>query len=853
MKNKLLKFLGCFVFAMMSTAAFAQTGSVKGVVLDDTKEGLTGASVILKGTTKGTITDIYGAFQINGIPAGTQNIVISFIGYSDEEIQINVSQDGVTDMGTITLASNAIGLNEVMVIASIGIDRKTPVAMSNIKAETIAAKIGSQEFPEILKSTPGVYATRAGGGFGDGRINIRGFESENVAVLINGVPVNDMENGRVFWSNWAGLTDATNSMQVQRGLGASKVAVPSIGGTINIISKASDREKGGSVFLGSGNDAYSKLGFSLSSGLNDNGWAFTVSGSKTQGDGYVDGTEFLGYSYFANIAKKINDQHEVTFTAVGAQQRHGQRQSQSLLSDYEESASGIKYNPDWGYKDGQVLHAEDNFYHKPQLSINHYWTISDKTDLSTAAYASFGTGGGGGTAGDFDKESWRKDGVIDFDAIVDQNSSNPTGESLAYLRASRNDHKWYGVLSSLNHKLNDEITLMGGVDLRYYRGDHFSEVTDLLGGEFAVDNSNVNNPNAALRVGDKRQYHNVNEVLWEGLFAQMEYAKDKLSGFVTLNASNTSYNREDLFQYLDSDPLQKTEWINFFGFGIKGGANYNLTDNHNVFANVGYFEKAPFANAVFLDFDNLINEQAENQKVFSYELGYGYRTSKLSANVNLYRTEWKDRTLSFAVPYTLPSGADDFAFANVLGVGALHQGVEFDASYKYSSKLSLTGMLSLGDWTWKDNVEDAGVFFEQELVETTDLFIAGLKVGDAAQTTAALGIDYQLMENLKIGADFNYYANYYADFNIDNRTSEGDQNNTAYEIPAYALFDINMSYSFDIAGLKSSLFGNIYNVGNVEYFSDARDGGRTQTTSSSLGAGYYGAGTTWNLALRVKF
>ncbi len=69
-----------------------------------------------------------------------------------------------------------------------------------------------------------------------------------------------MENARVYWSNWAGLSDVTGSIQVQRGLGAAKVAVPSVGGTINIVSKATDAQQGGSVSAAIGNDGYNKFG-----------------------------------------------------------------------------------------------------------------------------------------------------------------------------------------------------------------------------------------------------------------------------------------------------------------------------------------------------------------------------------------------------------------------------------------------------------------------------------------------------------------------------------------------------------------------------------------------------------------
>ena len=190
---------------------------------------------------------------------------------------------------------------------------------------------------------------------------LRGFDSQNVAVMINGIPVNDMENGRVYWSNWAGLGDVTSSMQVQRGLGASKVAVPSIGGTINIITKTTDAEAGGNIFTSIANDGYEKFGVTYSTGLMDNGLAATVNAAKTTGNGYVDGTEFSGVNYFLNISKEINDAHKLSFSVFGAKQRHGQRQNSQLIETYKSSERGRKFNADWGYKNGQVTHQEDNF------------------------------------------------------------------------------------------------------------------------------------------------------------------------------------------------------------------------------------------------------------------------------------------------------------------------------------------------------------------------------------------------------------------------------------------------------------------------------------------------------------
>ena len=82
-------------------------------------------------------------------------------------------------------------------VVDIAKDRKTPVAVSTIKEAQIIEKLGNQEFPEILNTTPSVYATKGGGGFGEGKLNIRGFDQRNIAIMVNGMPVHDMESGAV--------------------------------------------------------------------------------------------------------------------------------------------------------------------------------------------------------------------------------------------------------------------------------------------------------------------------------------------------------------------------------------------------------------------------------------------------------------------------------------------------------------------------------------------------------------------------------------------------------------------------------------------------------------------------------
>ncbi|WP_298882831.1 carboxypeptidase-like regulatory domain-containing protein [uncultured Polaribacter sp.] len=838
-----------FVALFFVTATVLGQTKITGTVVDDTNQPLPGASVVVKGTANGTSTDFDGKFTLKA-KTSSGTVVVSFIGFKSKEITFSSSK---SNLGSIQLEEDSV-LDEIVVTAtSFAVDRKTPVAVSTIKAAEIETKLGTQEFPEILKSTPGVYATKTGGGYGDSRINLRGFSSQNVAVMINGVPVNDMENGAVYWSNWAGLSDVTSAMQVQRGLGASKVAVPSVGGTINIISKSTDAEKGGNIKMSTGNDGYFKYGMTLSTGLMDNGLAVTASAAQISGDGYVDGLQFSGVNYFLNVSKVINDNHKLSFNVIGAKQTHGQRfNTRTIAQNRATEQGGKRFNPDWGYRNGQVENISFNFYHKPQISLNHDWTISDRTYVTTAVYASFGSGGGRRTqgSGKFTNDDYRLGDVdqpIDFDRIVEENKANGALGSTDVFAASNNDHKWYGVLSTLKTDLTENLIFTGGLDGRYYVGSHWYEITDLLGGQYYLNpNTNDNNYNEALQVGDHFNRDYEGRVLRYGTFAQLEYSKDDLSIFLSSSLSNTRYGRSSFLDDSSNPNGNVSEDINFVGYGTKAGANLNLDDTNNVFANIGYFSRAPFLTGnVFLNKESVeANEDAINEKVFSAEIGYGYRSEKFNANVNIYRTSWLDKSIT--ARQLDPDNQGQYLEANIAGLDALHQGIELDFVYRLSEKLRLTGMVSLGDWKWKSDVE--GQIFDQSgvLLKTVTVNAKNLKVNDAAQTTYALGLNYKALDKTTLFLDYNYAGDLYSRFDITRST---DRLNT-WKMPAYHLIDFGLSHGFNLGDFDASLSGKMNNIFDVEYISDAFDDGTHTATGANV---YYGAGRTFSLGLKVNF
>lgn len=892
---------------LFTVCTFAQQ-TVTGTVVDEsTSEPIIGGAVVVKGTTTGTVTDIDGKFSIK-LTNEQKDLQISYLGYVTKDVVVE-STASKTDLGTITLSPDVKALEDVTITSSVAISRKTPVAISSLTGAFIEEKLGTQEFPEVLKSTPGVYADKQGGSYGDSEIYMRGFDNTNIALVINGVPMNEMENGTVYWSNWAGLSDVTRSMQTQRGLGASKVSAPSVGGTINIITNGIDAEKGGFISYAMGNDDMNKIMMKISTGMSERGWALTILGSRHWGNGYVQGTDFNAYNWFFNLSKRINDHHQLSLTAFGAPQKHYQRSSSygSLtIAGWQEvekkyGVKNYKYNASYGFdKNGNRKTADFNLYHKPQFSLNHQWQIDNISSLSTSVYLSIGRGAGySGQAsqyGGYNYSDWRgasygvlntkfrkNDGTFDYGAIQEINETSETG-SVLVMTQSKNHHNWIGLLSTYTTQLLDCIDVYGGVDFRYYKGTHTNEIIDLFNGEYFIDSSRFdveqnNNSNAdeqwkneKLGVGDVVYRDYDGHVLQEGLFGQAEYNKGDLSAFLSASVSNTAYWRYDRFHYDESHA--KSDNVNFWGYTLKGGANYNLTDMHNVFVNIGTISRAPkFSNGAFMQAttSNVINTDAENEKIFSVEAGYGFKSKWTTANINAYYTHWIDKTMTKRG--TLDNQED--YFLNMTGVNALHKGIEIEANTKPFSWLEINGMLSLGDWCWDSNAtgyiyNENGIALTPEGEKTeimadnhawAKINLKDIKVGGSAQTTAMLGASVKPMKGLKVSGECTYYGNKYAYYSFNGASlSLGKEIKllAPWKIPHACQVDLNASYRFEIGKLKATLFGNINNLFDYQYISKAYnptsiESDKYKEANESNIYCFYALGRTYSIRLKVNF
>ncbi len=857
MKLPITHLLLVLAFAGTTLTVNAQQ-KISGKITDQsTGTAIEGISIQWKNQHRGTTSDSKGNFSI--VQSFKDSILeIDHITYQQKTLKIT-SKNGSVSL-EIKLEPRQIGLNEVNIISSYIKDRETPIAINNISKVTIEREMGSAEYPEIMKMVPGVYATKLGGGTGDARISIRGFQQENLGLLLNGVPVSSVENGLVYWSNWAGLGDATQTIQVQKGLGASKVAVNSVGGTINIITKTTEAEKGGVLRHSFTNYGNQKTSLSLSTGLNDNGLAITFLGSRTSGPGYIDATGVDAWAWFVSASKQINPRHLLVFTGMGAPERHGQRTYGLTQEQYQKF--GNKYSPNWGMFNGEINSLSENFYHKPQLSLNHYWNANPKLFIASSAYLSFGDGGGKFSQSlmSADANTFRKNNQIDWDAIYQQNVNNTDSLQLAtgeYVKGFSKiiqtnymaSHLWFGGLSTLNYQVNSDLKLITGLHLRYFTSNLHEEIDDLLGGSFWVDQyawtlASVAGRQQLKTPGDIINVDQDARVDIASYFAQAEYTYGKINAFLAATFTDTWYQRADRMNYVSDINSKK---INKAGFDLKTGLNYLMNDRHNIYINAGYYNKAPYFKFVYANFSNAVVQDLKNETIKSIEAGYNFRSNTFSLNVNAYYTLWQDKSILSRENIQLEDNSQTRAL--IRGLDALHKGIEIEGIVHINRDLAFGSILSVGDWRWNNDVKAALYDNNQVLIDYTEVYAKDLRVGDAPQVQFGLYGDVRFLKDWNMKLNWLYFSQLYANFDPAGRNNPLDRSQP-YQIPDYSVTDIHMQYQFTVAGLKTIAGLSCYNLFDTESITRGEDGpGHNLETFR----GFWTNGRTFNLSLSLEF
>ncbi len=855
-------------------------------------------------------TNDLGSYEISNIPFGNYQIMFTLPLTDTIRFAIQLNQVSLVQNFTIRATQE---VREIRVIGNLVNGQNVPVAVTKIDTKKITEELASRDLPMLLNGTPGVYATNQGGGDGDARINVRGFDQRNVGVMIDGVPVNDMENGAVYWSNWFGLDAITSQMQVQRGLGATKIAMPSIGGTINIITQGVGTKKGGSFKQEYATGNFLRSSLSYNTGMTPSGWGLTFSASYKQGQGWVEGTPTQGFFGYTKISKRL-DKHLITLSAFAAPQQHGQRsffqgiqywdanRSQALGVPFDSTLllndMGIRYNQHWGYVtndagEREILNERRNFYNKPQITLKDFWSVNDKLDISNLAYLSVGRGGGTSI---FNSSAILRDSNfnIDWDQMITENQVNslfgtPNIDPLysdteikasQILLASINNHFWLGYLGQFNYQYSKKTSFSGGIDYRYYEGRHYQIITNLLGADYFLSAANFNDPDPMQRVGDKIAKNTFNAdrdgvVTYAGVFGQVEHSGERINWFANVSSILNGYKGIDYFQRKVLELSDTTLRI-----GALDTIQYNGQTYHAGSPGLNFFEtewkyipgvtikgglsyklnkyQDVYCNLGYLNrtpqFSNVIDNNSnsffgEIVNEIIYAAEGGYHYSNKHFGVNYNAYFTNWKNKPFPYGVAVPDPNDPTEFIRVNINGMDAIHMGQEIDVAWEISPKLSIDFMFSIGNWIWNSSKTVFIPQYDSLEFT-FDAKGVHVGDAAQTAMAASLRYEPIKNAYIKLQGQFFDRYYANFDpFSLQGSNGGRD--SWQIPSYSLINLFAGYRYK----QFSFGGAITNLLNTSFISDATNNanGIYDQFDARSASVMFGQGLRFNINLAIQF
>ncbi len=813
------KSLFIFLFGMFSAfTGFAQETVVKGSVKDAvTDEPIPDVTITVEETGQTETTDGLGQFLFKeAVPFGEQMLKVSKTGFLTKRYPIVVNEGKTVDIQDMTLEVDRGSQPDLFTIT---------LSDDELNDDTS----GSDNISGLLSSSRDVFQRTAAFEFSSSFFRVRGLDSDNGSVLVNGIEMNKFDTGRPQWSNWGGLNDVMRNQEFTSGLTPSAYNFGGVLGTTNINTRASNYREGGRVTYSSSNRSYTnRLMASYASGLMEDGWAYTIMAGRRWGnEGFQDGTLYDSNSFFASVEKKINDKHSINFTSIYAPNRRG-KSSPNTQEVYD--LKGIKYNEYWGYLDGEQKNSRIKEVEEPIIMLNHFWDISDKTSLNTNIGYQFGEIGnsrldyaGGANPSptyyqdlpsyfladsdgpDYDgayqaEQEFINNGQINWNRILDANLTNNIGGNPgAYvLYEDRNDDKQLTFNTILNTELNENIILNASVNYKRLRSENFAEIIDLLGsnvGYLNVDSFDgfqfdLQNPDRIVQEGEKFRYnYNLAANELSG-YAQAQFKYNKIDFYLSGSVTKTDYQREGLYQneaFADNS-LGKGRKLDFTGFGAKAGFTYKITGKHLFDVNAGYITQAPNLRNTFSNSrenNNIVgdgtNTEITEEKISSLDASYIFRSPIVKARLTGFYTKIEDANeVSFFFADGLGGDNANFVQEITQGVDKKHIGAELGIEAQVTPTIKLKAAASLGQYTYDNNpnlyvttTPDANALDELGQNGFKDFGQANLKdykVAGGPQRAGSIGFEYRDPDYWWFGATANFFSNAYVDVSPITRT-----------------------------------------------------------------------------------
>lgn len=799
--NRKIFLLGILLLA--STLLHAQSGVLTGKIFKTgTRTPVDQALVSIPTLNLSATTNAKGYFEIQNVPYGKHLIKITRANYDDYTLEVEVNSPR-TELSSLTILRPA---------SSSDLAPDISIVMLDMEDET-----KDQSVSGLLQASDDVFASNAGYIFGSMFFKTRGYDSENGEVLISNADVSDPENGRITWSNWGGLNDAMRNREVYYGASANPFSYGTFSGMTYLNTRASDYRKQLKLSYSLTDRTYrNRLMLTYSTGALENGWAFTVSGSRRWSqEGYISATFYDAWSYFAAAEKKLGKKHSIALSVFGAPTERGQ--SAASMQETKDLAGTNYYNPNWGYQNGDKRNARVKQFHEPVFILNHYWDMNDKTRLTTTASYSFGEDNwtslswfnaadprpdyyrylpsyykGDPRTQEIIRNNWANDpsvSQIDWDRLYQINYlGNLTNQPARYI-VEKNIVKTnnFNFNSFLRREVSNHITVTGGLNVKVYKGDHYKVVDDLLGanywldidqyaqrdfpGDSATAQNDLDNPNRKVTKGEKFGYHYAAFINRAGIWGQAEFSYNKFDFYAALSIGGVQYWREGYMKNgrHPDNSFGKSTVYDFLNAGVKGGFTYKITGRHFAYVNGFYQSRAPFYSNFFVSprvRDDVV-PSIVNENIYGGDINYAVRYPWLKGRLTYYYTRFTDVNEINSFYH------DDYqTYVNLImsGIDKYHHGLEFGAEVKATKRLSVIGVAAIGEYRYSNRPNTTIAFDNGSRPDTTTTtYIKNFFIPQTPQTAATIGLKYNI-NFWYFNFNANFFDNNYADFNPERRS-----------------------------------------------------------------------------------
>ena len=789
----------------------AQTASVTGRVIDATSGApVQGAIVTLMGQDKSVATGYAGDFIISKALPGEVTIIVMATGYADGITNAELYNGQTVNVDAIALVSESDGYYDEQMEMSFD---ENVLEDEEGTAQSVTALSGAAD---------NIYYNTSNYSFSNMFFRQRGLDSQYSTTYINGIDMNDPIRGRFNYSSLGGMTsrafrNRTNTI----GLGAANYGFGGVNGSSNISTITSEYAPGfnGSVAYTNANYMFRGM-VTYSTGINKNGWGLTVSAIGRYADeGQVEGTFYNSFGYFISAEKVFNPQHSLTFTTFGSPtQRAG---SSATYQEALDLMGDNQYNPTWGWYQGEKRASRITETFDPTFLLNWIWKPSDATNVNTGlAFRSVNYSnsafnwynandpkpdyyrnlpsnyldddGNPTEQSDFITNLWRTDDSyrqVNWDKLYQVNALNnyqnqflseENKKGSSYILEDRHSNNLQFQFNSVvNHRVNDKISLQGGVNVSYTKASYYKTIRDLMGGEFWLDvdpfsdreitiapnmlQNDLDNPNRKVGKGDKFGYDYDLNAIKASIWLQKTMNLAKWDVNYGINMSFLQFYREGFMRNgrAPENSLGKGKTHSFDNAAFKAGATYKL-DGRNFFTvHAQYGTYSPLIENVYISprikDDAIANPQSE--RILSGDISYQWNYRRFRGMITGYWTETynaTERTAFFDDNYS--------TFTNYVlsDVRRTNKGVEIGMAFKVTPSVTLTAAGTYAKYQYKNNPQGTRSFENGMYADTTQtIYLKNFYVGGTPQTAFNVGIDWQAPKNWFFNVNCTYMDDAY--------------------------------------------------------------------------------------------